>query len=217
MTSSTLPSKLPYPIGEEIANAITHGIGALLSIAGLVVLILAAAKTGDVWHIVSFSLFGASAILLYTMSTLYHAIVSPGAKRVLKILDHSTIYTLIAGTYTPFALVPLRPTIGWWIFGVVWGVAIAGIATKPFMVGKMKALSTLVYVAMGWIVVFAWKPLVAATEPRTVALLIAGGIAYTAGAGVYLIRGKAWSHPLWHVFVGAGTALHFFSVLSLLA
>jgi len=205
----------PYPVGEEIANAVTHGIGALLSIAGLVVLIVAAAATGDPWRVVSFTLFGTSAILLYTMSTLYHAIAAPRGKRVLKVMDHSTIYTLIAGTYTPFALVPLRPTVGWWIFGLVWGIAAVGIAIKPFVVGKMKALATLSYVAMGWIVVLAWKPLFAAVDARTTGFLIAGGLAYTLGAGVYLVKGRSWSHPLWHLFVLAGTILHFFSVLSL--
>lgn len=205
----------PYPLGEEIANAVTHGIGALLSVAGLVILVVASAAGGDPWRVVSFTLFGASAVLLYTMSTLYHAISAPRAKRVLKIMDHSTIYSLIAGTYTPFALVILRPTVGWWIFGLVWGFAALGIAIKPFVVGKMRALATLSYVAMGWIVVLAWKPLAAAAGPHTIAYLIAGGLAYTLGAGVYLIKGKSWTHPLWHLFVLAGTILHFFSVLSI--
>lgn len=212
------PSVSParYPLGEEIANAITHGIWSLLAIAGLVVLIVSAATRADAWYVVSFTLFGASAILLFTMSTLYHAISAPRAKRVLQVMDHSSIFVLIAGTYTPFALTALRPTMGWLVFGVVWGAAFVGIALQPFMAGKARLLSTVAYVAMGWIIVFAWKPLVAAVDQVTLRLLIGGGIAYTAGALVYLVKGRSWTHPVWHIFVGAGVTLHFFSVLSLL-
>ncbi|MBN2875493.1 MAG: hemolysin III family protein [Spirochaetales bacterium] len=213
---STAYSQPAYPLGEEIANAITHGIWALLSVAGLVVLDVAAASRGDAWHVVSFTVFGASAILLFTMSTLYHAISAPRAKRVLKVLDHSSIYVLIAGTYTPFALTALRPTMGWWVFGVVWGAAAVGISLKPFLAGKLKLLSTISYVAMGWIIVFAWRDLVVAVNGTALRYLIAGGIAYTVGAGFYLIKHRSWSHPLWHLFVGAGVTLHFFSVMALL-
>jgi hemolysin III len=150
------------------------------------------------------------------MSTLYHAIRAPRAKRVLKILDHSSIYALIAGTYTPFALTSLRPTVGWLVFGIVWGAAAIGISLKPFLAGRAKVLSTVAYVAMGWIIVFAWKPLVAAVDPTAIRFLVSGGVAYTAGALFYLIKGRAWSHPVWHLFVGAGATLHFFAVLSLL-
>jgi len=205
-----------YPLGEEIANAITHGIWALLSIAGLVVLVVAAASRGNAWHVVSFALFGSSAILLFTMSTLYHAISAPRAKRVLKVLDHSSIYVLIAGTYTPFALTALRPSPGWLVFGIVWGAAVVGISLKPFLAGKAKVLSTIAYLAMGWVIVFVWKDLIAVVSSRVVAYLIAGGLSYTIGTGFYLLKRRAWSHPLWHVFVGAGATLHFFAVLALL-
>lgn len=205
-----------YPLGEEIANAITHGIGALLSIAGLVVLAVAAATKADTWAVVSFTVFGGTAVLLYTMSTIYHAVSVPRAKSILKILDHSCIYLLIAGTYTPFALTVLRPSVGWWIFGVVWGSAFLGIAIKPFLVKRARFLSTLAYILMGWIVVFAWKPLNAAAGSTTISYLILGGLSYTLGAVFYLMKGRRWMHAIWHLFVLAGTIMHFFSVMSLL-
>ncbi len=205
-----------YTFAAELSNAITHGIGALLSIAGLVILIVGSASRGDAWHIVSFTLFGVSALMLYTMSTLYHSFPDSKAKRVFKVLDHISIYLLIAGTYTPFALVALRSSVGWLVFGVVWGAAALGIAIEPFVVGKAKALSALVYIAMGWIVVLAWKPLTLSISANTLVFLMAGGIAYTAGALFYVMKGWRWSHPVWHLFVAAGTILHFFGVMSLL-
>jgi hemolysin III len=203
-------------VGQEIANAVTHGVFALLAVAGLVVLVVQAALRGDGWAVVSFAVFGASAVLLFSMSTLYHAIRSPRVKRVFKVLDHSSIYVLIAGTYTPFALTALRTSVGWTVFGVVWGAAAVGIALKPFLAGKARLLSTIAYLAMGWVVVFVWKPLVAAVDAVALGYMIAGGIAYTVGAAVYMVKGRAWSHPLWHLFVGAGATLHFFAVLALL-
>lgn len=187
-----------------------------MSIAGLVILVVSAASRGDAWYVVSFAIFGTSSVLLFTMSTLYHAISAPRAKRVLKVMDHSSIYALIAGTYTPFALTALRPTVGWTVFGIVWGAAVIGISLKPFLAGKAKLLSTIAYVAMGWIIVFAWKPLTAAVDSRSIGFLIAGGVAYTLGAAFYLLKGRAWSHPVWHLFVGAGVTLHFFAALALL-
>jgi hemolysin III len=205
-----------YPVGQEIANAVTHGVFALLAVAGLVVLVAQAALRGDGWAVVSFAVFGAAAVLLFSMSTLYHAIRSPKVKRVFKVLDHSSIYVLIAGTYTPFALTALRTTVGWTVFGVVWAAAAVGIALKPFLAGKARLLSTIAYVAMGWVVVFVWKPLVAAVDAVALGYMIAGGIAYTVGAAVYMVKGRAWSHALWHLFVGVGATLHFFAVLALL-
>jgi len=215
-TESAPLSPARYPLGEEIANAITHGIWSLLSIAGLVVLIVSAAVRGDVWHVVSFTIFGASSVLLFTMSTLYHAISATKAKKVLKVMDHSSIYALIAGTYTPFALTALRPTVGWVVFGVVWGAAAIGISLKPFLAGKAKVLSTIAYLAMGWIIVFVWKPLVAVVDMTSIWFLMAGGLAYTVGALFYLLKGRSWTHPVWHLFVGAGVTFHFFAVLALL-
>ena len=206
-----------YPLGEEIANAVTHGLGALLSIAGLVILIVSAATRADIWAVVSFTIFGSSAVLLYTMSTVYHSVAAPRAKHVLEILDHSFIYILIAGTYTPFALTVLRPSVGWLIFGVVWGSAVLGIAIKPFLVKKARFLSTLAYILMGWIVVFAWKPLVSAVDTSTIVYLAVGGLSYTLGAVFYLMKGRRWMHAVWHLFVLAGTTMHFFSVMSLLS
>jgi hemolysin III len=215
-SESVALSPARYPLGEEIANAITHGIWSLLSIAGLVVLIVSAAVRGDAWHVVSFTIFGASSVLLFTMSTLYHAISALRAKKVLKVMDHSSIYALIAGTYTPFALTALRPTVGWLVFGVVWGAAAIGISLKPFLAGKAKVLSTIAYLAMGWIIVFVWKPLVAVVDMASVRFLIAGGLSYTIGALFYLLKGRSWTHPVWHLFVGAGVTFHFFAVLALL-
>lgn len=205
-----------YPLVAELSNAITHGVSALVALAGLVILVVAAASRGDAWHVVSFSIFGASAVMLYTMSTLYHALTAPKAKRVFKVLDHASIYLLIAGTYTPFALILLRASVGWWVFGVVWGAAVAGIALEPFVVGRAKILSAALYVAMGWIIVLAWRPLNAVARPETVGLLLAGGVAYTAGAAFYVMKKWTWSHPVWHLFVTAGTVLHFFAAMSIL-
>lgn len=214
---AAISAKKPGPgLGEEIANSITHGIGALLSVAATVILVVLAAQHGSAWHVVSFAIFGFSSLMLYSMSTLYHALTNQRAKRVFKVLDHSAIFFLIAGTYTPFTLTILRPTVGWWIFGLVWGVAALGIALKPFLVGRWRVLSTLVYVALGWVVVFAWQPLQAAASPETIRYLILGGVLYTAGAGFYIVKNTVWSHPVWHGFVGAGTIMHFFSILSLL-
>lgn len=215
-TDASSQRTTPYPLGEEIANAITHGIGALLSITGLVILIVAAATRSDAWAVVSFAIFGSSAVLLYTMSTVYHAVAAPRAKNILEILDHSFIYLLIAGTYTPFALTVLRPSVGWWIFGIVWASATLGIAIKPFLVKRARFLSTLAYILMGWIVVFAWKPLNAAVGTTTIIYLALGGLAYTVGAVFYLMKGRRWMHAIWHLFVLAGTLMHFFSVMSLL-
>ncbi|HPE88872.1 MAG TPA: hemolysin III family protein [Spirochaetia bacterium] len=214
--SAPAASPARYPLGEEIANAITHGVWALLSVAGLVVLIVSAATRGDAWHVVSFTIFGASAVVLFTMSTIYHAVAAPRAKKVLRVIDHSSVYLLIAGTYTPFALTALRPTIGWVVFGVIWGAAALGIALKPFLTGKMKFVSTAAYVLMGWIIVFAWKPLAAAVDASVLRYLVAGGVAYTVGAAFYLLKRRCWTHPAWHLFVGAGATLHFFAVLALL-
>lgn len=217
MSETVIKRRLVHPtMGEEIANSITHGIGALLSVAGLVIMIVLAATRGTAWHVVSFTIFGVSSIMLYTMSTLYHAFPWPRVKRVFKVLDHSSIFFLIAGTYTPFCLTVLRPTVGWWVFGLIWGMAALGISLKPFLVGKLRVISTLAYVGMGWVIVLAWKSLVVAAPAEAITYLVWGGIAYTAGAGFYIIKNTVWSHPVWHLFVGAGTLLHFFAVLALL-
>ncbi len=202
-----------YTVGEEIASSITHGIGAVLSIAALVILVVLAAKKGDAWRIVSFSIYGTSLILLYLASTLYHGIQHPGAKHVFKILDHSSIFLLIAGTYTPFLLVNLRGPWGWTLFGVIWALAVIGIVFKAVFIGKWKKVSTLAYVAMGWLVVVALKPMLAVIPKPGLAWLAAGGLAYTGGVAFYAWKRVKFMHMVWHLFVLAGSICHFFAIL----
>lgn len=206
---STLPY---YSVGEEIANSVTHGIGIVLSIAGLAVLTASASVFGTVWHIVSCSIYGATQIMLYTASTLYHSIPLPRAKSVLRVLDHAAIFLLIAGTYTPFALVNLGGALGWTIFGVVWGLAITGIALQAILIRHKAILTTLPYVAMGWLAVAAVKPMVESIASGGLVLLTAGGLCYTLGCAFYVWRRLPYHHAIWHVFVMAGSALHFFAV-----
>ncbi|MDD2388724.1 MAG: hemolysin III family protein [Desulfobacterales bacterium] len=206
-------SRPRYSLGEEIANSVTHGVGAVLSIAGLAVLVTFACLYGNAWHIVACSVFGATLVLSYTASTLYHSIQLPGAKRVLRILDHSAIYLLIAGTYTPFMLVNLNGPWGWSLLGAIWGLAILGIAFQSTVLCRWASVSLALYVAMGWAVVIAIKPLLASVATGGLVLLILGGMAYTAGVGFYVWRRLPYNHMIWHVFVLAGSVLHFFAVL----
>lgn len=207
--SSTLTRQT---IGEEIANSVTHGIAAACSIAALVILVVFAALRGNAWHIVSCSIFGVTLILLYLASTLYHALRPGKAKQVFRILDHASIYLLIAGTYTPFMLVTLRGPWGWSIFGVVWTLAVAGVVFQSLLIGRLPALSTSVYVLMGWVIVVAFRPLVHALPWGGVLWLAAGGLSYT--AGVYFFASKTkFAHMVWHLFVIAGSLCHFFAVL----
>jgi len=208
--------KRVYSTGEEIANAITHGIGAVLAIAALVVLVVFAAIDGDVWHVVSFSVYGSTLVLLYFASTLYHSLTHVGAKHVFHKFDHISIYLLIAGTYTPFCLTALRGWIGWTVLGVVWSCAILGAVLKSISVGKRVTLSTILYVLMGWVIILAIKPLYASMPYNGFILLVAGGISYTLGT-IFFMRDKVkYNHSVWHLFVVGGSVLHFFSVLSLL-
>ena len=198
---------------EEIANSITHGIGALLSISALVILIVYASLYGNAWHIVSFTIFGATMFLLYISSTLLHSLPEGKAKDVFEIFDHSSIYFFIAGTYTPFLLIVIKGAMGWTLFGVVWGLAIAGTIFKCFFVKKYLFTSTLLYVVMGWLIVFAWKSLAANLSPQGMTYLIIGGALYTLGAIFYVWRGFKYHHAVWHLFVMAGSTAHFFCVL----
>lgn len=202
-----------YTLGEEIANSLTHGVGALLSIGGLIWLVTLAVLRGDTWHIVACSIYGAAMVLLYTASTLYHAIPAERAKRVLRVFDHAAIYLLIAGTYTPFTLVSLRGPWGWSLFGVVWGLAVTGIILEIATARRWPAISIALYIAMGWVVVVATGPLIAALPPLGLGLLVAGGLAYTGGIGFYAWKRLPYGHTIWHLFVLAGTVLHFFAVL----
>lgn len=202
-----------YSICEEILNATTHGIGALLSAAALALLIVFASMYGNVWHIVSFSIYGATLIILYLFSTLYHSFQNQRIKSVFKILDHSAIYLLIAGTYTPFALVTLRGSLGWTIFGITWGLAIVGVIFKAFFVKRFKKISTTTYLLMGWIIVFAFNPLSSNLSANGIRLLVIGGILYSAGAIFYMIKKIPFNHAIFHLFVLGGSICHFFSIL----
>ncbi|MCH8018598.1 hemolysin III family protein [candidate division KSB1 bacterium] len=199
------------PIEEKI-NIISHAIGFILSIVALVLLVTHANLHGDVWHIVSFSIFGASLIILYAASTFYHNAKKPELRNRLKIIDHAAIYVLIAGSYTPFTLVTLQGTIGWVIFGTSWGLALTGIILKLFFTGKYNLISTLMYVFMGWVIVFAIKPLINNLPLEGLFWLFAGGMAYTIGAILYSIKKIKLNHAIFHVFVLMGSFSHFVSV-----
>ncbi|MFQ5890571.1 MAG: hemolysin III family protein [Gemmatimonadota bacterium] len=202
-----------YSPGEEIANSVIHGVGGLLAIGGLAVLTAFATVNGTAWHIVGCSVFGATLILLYGASTLYHSIQHPRAKTVLMAVDHSAIFLLIAGTYTPFSLVSLRGPWGWSLFGVIWGLAILGIVLDVTILRGRGVVRTALYVAMGWAIVVAAKPMLAAVAPGGLVLLLVGGVAYTAGIGFYAWRRLPYHHAVWHLFVLVGSGLHFFAIL----
>ncbi|MEN8763289.1 MAG: hemolysin III family protein [Thiogranum sp.] len=202
-----------YSIGEEIANAITHGIGALLSIAGLAVLVSYAALYGDAWHVVSTSIFGATLVLLYAASTVYHSVWHYPTKRILQRLDHSAIFLLIAGTYTPFVLVNMRGPWGWTLFGIIWSMALLGIALQLFPRQRNERLALLLYLGMGWMAVVAIKPFLAGVETGGLILLLTGGLFYTLGVIFYVWQQLKYHHAIWHGFVLAGSAFHFFAVL----
>jgi hemolysin III len=197
---------------EEMANSVTHGVGALLAVAGLSTAVARAAAHGDGWHVVSVAIFGASLLLLYLASTLYHGVTSPRAKKVLEVLDHSAIYLLIAGTYTPFALVTLRGPLGWTLFGVIWGLAAAGIAMQAAFPGRFRGAMTLLYVAMGWLAVVAAKSLMASLSMEGLVWLLAGGLLYTSGVYFYYRKRFLFSHAVWHLFVLAGSLCHFVAI-----
>lgn len=203
----------PYTVAEEIAHTITHGLGALLSIAGLAVLVGFSSINGDAWHVVSSSVYGASLIILYGASSLYHGITVPRAKALFKRLDHAAIYLLIAGTYTPFLLVSLRGPWGWSLFGVIWSIAIIGIILEFIDWKPFKRISLALYLGMGWIVVIAINPMLEHVAPGGLILLLLGGLSYTLGVIFYVWEKLAFNHAIWHMFVLAGSAFHFFSVL----
>lgn len=202
-----------YSRSEEIANSITHGIGIVFAICAMVILAVFASLYGDAWHIVSCSIFGATLILLYVASTLYHAVQRPEAKSVLRILDHSAILVLIAGTYTPFTLVNLRGPWGWSLFGVIWGLAVFGIVIETTRLRRYRAGLIALYVIMGWAVVAAVKPMLENVENGGLWLLLTGGLAYTGGIAFYLWHRLPYNHAIWHLFVLAGSVLHFFAIL----
>lgn len=202
-----------YNLKEEIASSISHGIGAALGIAALVILVVFAAIKGDPWRVVSFSIYGVSLVILYLASTFYHAFREPAIKQVFKICDHASIYILIAGTYTPFTLVTLRGPWGWTLFGIIWGLAIFGVIFKSIFIHKFKLISTILYVLMGWFIVIAMKQVIISLEIMGLIWLIIGGLAYTGGVYFYLNDKIKYNHAIWHLFVLAGSVCHFFSIL----
>jgi len=206
-----------YTFKEEVANVLTHGLGAVFSIVGLGFLVVFAAMGADPWRIVSVSIFGATMLLMYLASTLYHALPHPPVKKALRVCDHCCIYLLIAGTYTPFALVSLRGPWGWTLFGLMWGIAAAGCLFKIFFMDHAKScwqdrVSTLLYVLMGWMVIFAFKPSLELIPPGALFLCLLGGLAYTGGVVFYLWERLPYNHAIWHLFVLGGSVLHFCAI-----
>jgi hemolysin III len=198
---------------EELANSITHGIGLALSLGGFVVLLVLAALRGTAWQIVGCAIYGTTLVCVYTASTLYHGIPLPHFRRILRTLDHSAIYLLIAGTYTPFLLVNLRGAWGWSLLGVVWALAMAGIVFKVWFVDRFQILSTVIYIAMGWLALIAVKPLIAAVPMAGIIWLVAGGLLYTIGVLFFACKRVPYNHAIWHIFVMAGSICHFLAVL----
>ena len=205
--------KATYSLGEEIAHAITHGVGLLLAVVGLVVLVYQAVQQGDPWRVTAVTIYASSLVLLYGASTLYHALPQPRAKRVFQMLDHAAIYLLIAGTYTPLTLVTLRGGWGWTLFGLVWGLALLGVLFELIFGDRYKKLSLACYLSLGWLAVIAIKPLLNTLAPGGLWLIVIGGAFYSLGAIFYAWRKMPYHHAIWHLFVLGGSAAHFFCVL----
>jgi len=214
MSSSTVASTPPrYSPAEEWANSLTHGLGLVLAITGLVFLVLFACWYGTARHIVSAAIYGTTLVLLYLASTLYHAIQQVRAKQILRIFDHAAILLLIAGTYTPYTLISLQGAWGWSLFGVIWGLALVGLILELTRLRRLRGVLIGLYIVMGWTVVVATKPMLAHVTPTGLWLLLAGGLCYTGGLGFYLWRKLPFHHALWHLCVLAGSTLHYFSVI----
>lgn len=213
--SKRSPITIPkYSLSEELISAISHGVGSLLSLAALVIAVAVAMRQQSVYNVVSAAVYGATLIILYTMSTLYHSLRVNKAKRVFRVIDHCSIFLLIAGTYTPYTLVTLRDSVGWLLFGIVWGAAVVGIVLNAIDLKKYATISVICYLLMGWVIIFAYGPLKAALDPRGIALLIWGGVAYSVGALLYAIGSKVkYFHSIFHFFVLAGSVLHFLSIV----
>lgn len=205
-----------YSLGEEIFNSISHGTGSLLSIAGTVILIIFSAINLNAWGVVSSAIYGASLIILYSMSTLYHAITNEKAKKFFQVMDHNTIFFLIAGTYTPFTLVSLRGALGWTLFGIVWGAAIVGIVLNSINLEKFKKPSIVCYILMGWVIAIAFKPLYNSVSSTSFIFLIIGGVFYTTGIIFYAVKRIKYFHSIWHLFTIGGSVFHYFSVLMIM-
>ena len=201
-----------HHIRHELASALTHGVGAMAALAGSAVLITLAALHGDAWQLGASIVFGVTLLLLYVASTLYHSVQHPVTKGRLKVFDHCAIYLLIAGTYTPFTLIGLRGPWGWGLFIAIWTLAIGGVVFKLFYTGRFKRLSTLIYIAMGWLIIVAIKPMLNSLDAWTLGWLLAGGLFYTLGTYFYHRESIPYSHAIWHLFVIAGSVCHFIAV-----
>ena len=202
-----------YTLGEELMNSISHGVGALFGIVTLVLCVVRAAQSGDPYRIVSGAIFGFTVLILYLMSCLYHALKVNKAKRVFRVIDHCTIFLLIAGTYTPYTLVSLRGSVGWWVFGVIWATAIVGIVLNAVSLKKFSKISVALYLIMGWMIIIAYQPMVQAIPSGGMKLLVWGGVAYTLGAILYGVGSrKKYFHSIFHFFCLIGTVLHFLSI-----
>ncbi|PSF08948.1 PAQR family membrane homeostasis protein TrhA [Marinobacter halophilus] len=212
MNHSEAPAESIHHRIEEWINSATHGLGAVLSVIGTLALIVGASQLGDVWKIVSFSVFGASLILLYMASALYHGARSPTLKSAFKTLDHCAIFLLIAGTYTPFLLVNMRSSTGWTLFAIIWSLATTGVVLKLIFKNRFKLARVGIYIAMGWLIIFASSDLVANLNQTALYLMVAGGIVYTAGVAFYLADRIPYMHAIWHLFVIGGSACHFSAV-----
>jgi hemolysin III len=200
-------------IKEEIFNSITHGIGTILSIGALVILVILAVMKGDAWHVVSYTIYGSTLILLYLSSTLYHSFTNEKIKNLFARFDHAAIFLLIAGTYTPFLLTVLRGTLGWTLFGIIWGVAIAGVVIRSIYLTRFRKLMVALYLAMGWMFVVAVGPMIKNLPQTSIIFLFLGGIFYSIGVVFYMWRNLKYGHGIWHLFVLAGSIMHFFAVV----
>ena len=204
----------PYTFGEEVCNCAIHGLGIIFSVAGLAVLVSLSSKYGDLWTVASTAVFGVSMILLYTASTLYHAVPYPRVKKVLKKFDHIAVFYLIAGSYTPFLLVNMRGPVGWSVFAVIWSLALIGTVLKIVTSGSgTKLWSISLYLIMGWAIIFVSRQLFAAISAVSALFLVLGGLFYTFGVFFYVWKSKKYTHAVWHLMVLAGTVMHFFAVL----
>jgi len=204
-----------YNFREEIAASVTHGIGAGLAAVGLTLLVILAVMYGDVWQVVAFSIYGVSLFLLYSASTLYHAIQRPRLKRFFRVIDHAAIYLLIAGTYTPFLLITMRDTVGWTLLVIIWSMALAGIIWKIFFLGRLEVLATIFYVVMGCLALVGINKMLVSIPPTGVVLLAIGGAVYILGIIFYAWKKIPYNHVIWHFFVLGGSALHFFAIVTL--
>jgi len=205
-----------YTLGEEITHSVTHGIGAALSLAALVTLLVLAILRGTTWHILSYSIYGVSLVALFLASTLYHGVQKPRLRPILRKVDHACIYLLIAGTYTPFVLIAMRSALGLWLLGIIWALAVFGIVYKIFFIDRFVVVTTLAYVAMGWMSVIAWREMVANIPRLGLTFLMIGGGLYTLGVVFYAMTKIRYTHAIWHFLILGAAACHFVAVLTLL-